>query len=435
LPVDDPRWQEEFQRLVNYARDNGVEVFAWAGGNHWSFHNAGITNVPGWHENKTLEPQMSGVMQATAGVAVASGFADGPGYATGGTPVTITVWARGTLVGPVTIGIQSSNGGTLSAPSVTLPAGANPEVSFTFTPAANAVATLTFTVTSGTANAPLPHRVFSLADPAAYEATSLPDAALAILAKYGASKWEMADGYTDYLNGSPSAPGQEVRAVADSGYGSGPGNAMEMLNWFNTERDPNFSVPLMRDVGGHTCTDHTAPNATGFWCRKVWPKPKVQPNPRNRMPYGVNDAHFALAAIRVPGATSGVVFQASRADAAPRSELSMNAGRLQAVWIDEAGTTATITAPAALAANTAAVVGFATAPGSQQLRVNSQVVASGTRTFAATALEQMLVAWGFHEYHTNASFGGYVFSVVTGAGAPTAAELGVLERYLASTAG
>ena len=87
MPVDDPRWQEEFQRLVNYARDNDVEVFAWAGGNHWSFHNSGITNVPGWHENKTVEAAMSGVMKATASVNLATTFADGPGYATAGSPV------------------------------------------------------------------------------------------------------------------------------------------------------------------------------------------------------------------------------------------------------------------------------------------------------------------------------------------------------------
>jgi hypothetical protein len=60
MPVDDPRWQAAFQRLVDYARDNGVEVFTWDGGNHWSLHNAGINNVPGWHEN-------------TVGLVIASG--------------------------------------------------------------------------------------------------------------------------------------------------------------------------------------------------------------------------------------------------------------------------------------------------------------------------------------------------------------------------
>ena len=53
----------------------------------------------------------------------------------------------------------------------------------------------------------------------------------------------------------------------------------------------------------------------------------------------------------------------------------------------------------------------------------------------SSALDQMLIGWGFQQYHTEASFGGYVFSVVTGRGVPSPGELGVLERYLGSTAG
>ena len=45
---DDPRWEEMFRRLVNYARQNDVEVYSWNGGNHWFLHNYAINHVPGF---------------------------------------------------------------------------------------------------------------------------------------------------------------------------------------------------------------------------------------------------------------------------------------------------------------------------------------------------------------------------------------------------
>ncbi|GAB2602450.1 hypothetical protein GCM10027034_39420 [Ramlibacter solisilvae] len=436
MPVDDPRWNEMFKRLVDFARANGIEVFSWNGGNHWSMHNAGLQHVPGWHQNKTLEPEVSGVLKASAAIPSAELFDDGPGFGAAGTPLTITVWARGNLASPVTLAIASSNGGALSSPTVTVPAGANGQATFSFTPAANAVTTLSYTVVSGSAAAPAPRKVFSLADPVAYAATSLPDAALAIIARYGACKWEMADGYTDYLLGVPAAPGQPVRAIADSGYGSGPGNAMEMLNWMNTERDPGMAVPLMREVNGRRCTDHSAPNTSGFWCRKLTPLAGVQANPRNRMPYGLHDPHFAIAAISVPDvARTGLVFQASRASQSHAAELALSASRAQARWTDQAGATVTLAAPAALVPGAPAVLTLTSAPGAQRLRVDSQQVAAGSASFAASPLDQMLIAWGFLQFAPRAGFGGNVYAVLSGRGAPTVAELGVLERYLRSVAG
>jgi endoglucanase len=47
----------------------------------------------------------------------------------------------------------------------------------------------------------------------------------------------------------------------------------------------------------------------------------------------------------------------------------------------------------------------------------------------------LLLGWGFTAYFPREGFGGYVFSAVTGKGVPSAAEMTVLERYLASTAG
>src|SRR3569832_934825 len=166
MPIDDPRWQEMFQRLTDYARQNNVEIYPWNGGTHWPLHNNAINFVPGWHQNRTLEPTMSGALKKSAGINLATVFDDGPGYALAGTPITITVYARGNLASPVTVNISSNNGGTLSTSSVTLPAGANTQATYTFTPASNRVTTLTYSV-SGGLNAPPPRKIYSLADPVA----------------------------------------------------------------------------------------------------------------------------------------------------------------------------------------------------------------------------------------------------------------------------
>jgi len=438
MPIDDPRWQESWQRMVNLARQNNVEFFAWNGGSHWLLHNAGINFVPGWHQNKTLEPQASGPMKQAAGLALGTLFDDGPGWSPAGTPVTITVYSRGVLASPVTLSVSSSNGGTLSKTQVTVPAGANQQDTFTFTAAPNTVTTLTYTVASGDVAPPPPRKVYSLSDPAAFEATSLADAAMAIIAKYSASKWELNDGFTDYELGTPSAAGQEVRAISDSGYGSSPGNAMEMLNSINTDSAAmgNFRVPIMRVTNGRKNSDHSAPGTTGLLCRKAIPTAGIQPNPRNRVPYTLGDPHFTIAAVSIPGAgVDGIVFQASTAFNAYRAELAFANSQPQARFLDRNGTSVTLTSPTALAANAPAVLTFTSAPGAQRLRVNSAVVGSGAVSLAANPLDQLLIGWGMAASFPQLGYRGSVYSVITGKGAPTAAELGVLERYLASTAG
>jgi endoglucanase len=436
MPIDDPRWEDMFSRLLNFARENDIEVQSWNGGSHWTLHNNAISIVPGWHQNRTMEPQVAGVMKASAGVAKATLYDDGPGWAPGGAPVTVTVYARGYLPAPVTLAIASSNGGTLSKSQVTLPAGANGQDSYTFTPGANRVTTLTYTASGGMAP-PQPRRVYSLADPVAYAATSLADAALAIIAKYSASKWELADGYTDYMLGSPAAEGQQVRAIADSGYGSSPGNAMEMVNSINTDSANmgHMTVPIMRVTNGRKHSDQSAPNTMGFWCKKTIPLAEVQPNPRNKVPYLLNDAHFTIAAVSVPGGGSGPVFQASNSGHVYVSELGFANGQPRARFLDPAGTSVVLTSPAQLAANQPAVISLTSAPGAQRLRVNSNVAGSGSASFGASVFDQMLIGWSFLEYFPREFFGGNVYSVITGKGAPTAAELQVLERYLGTTAG
>jgi endoglucanase len=435
MPIDDPRWEEMFKQLMTYARQENVEVYSWMGGNHWPIHSFPINHVPGWHQNKTLEPAVSGPMKASAGIAHATLYDDGPGWAPGGSSVTITVYARGNLPAPLNIAVSSSNGGTLSKSVLTIPAGPNGQDSYTYTAEANRVTTLSY------GNSPLPvpppRKVYSLSDPVAYAATSLQDAAMAILARYNACKWEMADGHTDYLQGAPAADGQPVRAVSDSGYGSSPGNAMEMLNWVNHEMGPagTMSVPAMRVTNGRKNADCSAQDTFGLWCKKAERLPGIH-DPKNRVPYDLQDAHFAIAAVSVPGAwNSGVVFQASKSEDQQCSELGFAGGRPQAKWVDKNGRATELTSSVALSANTPAVLSMSSAPGSQQLRVNSAVVASGWSHFPPSAYTQMLIGWGFVGYYPRGGFGGSVYSVVTGKGTPSPEEMSVLERYLASTAG
>jgi endoglucanase len=434
MPIDDPRWEEMFKRMVNYARQSGCEVYSWQGGNHWPVHNAAINHVPGWHQSKTLEPAMSGPLKASAGITQATLFDDGPGWSAGGEPITITVYARGNLAAPVRLAIRSSNGGRLGKTTIEIPAGPNGQDSFTFAPAANSVTTLTYSVGPDGVPAPPPRKIYSLADPVAYAATSLADAAMAIVAKYGACKWDLADGYTDYLQGAPATQGQVVRAVSDSGYGSSPGNAMQMINWVNTDSSAMGAMrpPTMRVINGRKSSDHRAADTWGFWCRKPLAVPGVQPHPRNRVGYGMRDDHFAIAAVSVTGQdNTGVVFQASNSVEMYCSELSFSKSQPQARWTDASGAKTELTSAKRLEANSPAIVSFTSAAGSQRLRVNSEVVASSAASFAPAAFDQLLIGWGFLNYYPRPGFGGNVYAVIAGKGAPSPEEMTVLERYLA----
>jgi endoglucanase len=439
MPLDDPRWQASYTNLLNYARANGVEVFSWAGGSFWLYRNRAINHVPGWHQNKTLEPAQSGPMKAAAGVAKASIFDDGPGWASSGGSVTITVYARGYLASPVTLTVSSNNGGTFSKTTLTLAAGANTQDSYTFTPPRNTVVTLSY---SGSApNLPPPRKVFSLNDPVAYAATSLADAALALVAKYSACKWDAADAATDFVQGGPAGAGQVIRAISDSGYGSSVGNAMEMVVGINVEGGASMSTlvpPVMRVVNGRKSADFRAPGSFGFWCRKPYPVPGLQPNPRNRVPYNLTDPHFAIAAVSVPGTSNtGVVFQASSADGAYVTELAFAGSRPQARWVDSAGNSVILTAPTSLSPEAPAVMSLTATAGAQQLRLNSSMLGTGAATFASSLYgnDQMMLGSGFISFYPRDSFAGNIYAAITGRGVPSAAEMQVMERYLGSLAG
>jgi hypothetical protein len=197
-----------------------------------------------------------------------------------------------------------------------------------------------------------------------------------------------------------------------------------------------MAPPVMRVARGRKISDHSRADTWGFWCRKSLPQAGVQPHPTNRVPYGTQDAHFALAVVSIAGPDSGgVVFQASDARGAHKSELGFARRRPQASWVDAAGKKVELTGTAALAPDTPAVVSFTSASGAQTLRVDSTVAATSTATLGPGAYDQLLIGWGFLNYYPRESFQGHIYAVITGKGAPGADELRVLERYLAGLAG
>ncbi|HYF20525.1 MAG TPA: cellulase family glycosylhydrolase [Ramlibacter sp.] len=437
MPLGDPRWQEAFQRTVSHAVQNGVDVQSWMGGAHWPIRNYPIHHVPGWHQHRTLEPAVAGPLQRAAGVNRAALYDDGGGWAPPGQPVTITVYARGHLAQPLKLAVASDAGGRLSKTELTIPAGANGSDSYSFTPEPGRIATLRYTAAEGV-QLPPPRKVYGVADAVALARDSLADAAHAILARYGAAKWEMAHGHTDFLPGAaPAQDGQPVRAVSDTGFASSMGNALEMLNFLNRDmQQPGpWQLPVMRTVQGRKALDVSAPDCWGLWCKKRAPMPGVLPNPRDRVPFDLQDEHFALVAIRVPGAQQhGIVFQASKAEDGWFSELALERGVPQARLRDARGQQVVLSAREPLPANRPVVLALTSAPGEQGLRVNGLDAARGAGRFAPSAFDQLLIGWGFVSHYPRDGFRGLVFGAIAGKGRPNEMELAVLERYLGSLA-
>ena len=433
MPVDDPRWAESFKNAIDMALQNGAEVYSWMGGNHWPIRSHALSHVPGWLQDKTLEPLVSGVMKASAGIAQATLFDDAPGYARAGTPVTVTVVARGNLARPLRLAVTVKGRGTLGKDELTIPAGPNGHDSYTYTPADNQVAVLSYAgIGQPGVQVPPARKVFSLTDPVAHASTSLGDAAMAIIARYSACKWDMADGYSDYLLGAPAASGQTVRAVSDSGYGSSPGNPMEMINWTNHETPAmgSLSPPVLRVANGRKSSVHVT-GTSGFWCKKTVPEAGLRPRPANRVPYNIEDRYFVIAAVSMAAQnTSGLVFQASQAEENHACELGFSGGCPVVKWEDARGQKVELTAPDKLVPGKLAVLSFTCAPEAQVLRVNSTMADNASARFAPGYFSQMLIGWGFRSYYPQEGFTGNIYAVITGKGLPTASELAILERYL-----
>lgn len=434
MPLGDARWQAMFERTLAHARAQGVEVMSWMGGSHWPIRDYPINHVPGWYQHRTLEPRVAGPMKAAAGVARAALFDAGPGHAVPGEAIRITVSARGHLAEPLRLTVSASPGGVLDKTQLVIGAGVHGEDRFSFIPAPQRVSVIRYSGPPGVP-VPPPRKVYALADPVAHAATDLTDAAHAILARLGASKWEMADGFTDHVMGRPWQDGQPLRAVADSGFGSDPDNPLEMLNWVNRETvsSGDMAAPVMRTLAGRRASDHTAPGTWGLWCKKARRNGPADPQ---RVPFDLEDAHFVIAAISVPQLqASGVVFQASQAEGLQLSEIRLSRGQPQLRFTDVRGQVVQLSAPVRLVPRVPAVITLSCAPGIQRLRLNAEVLASAAASFSPSPFSQLLIGWGFLNHAPVPGFAGHVFAVVAGRGSPSSAELEVLERYLARTAG
>jgi hypothetical protein len=432
MPPDDPRWQEMFVRTVRYAVQNGVEVYAWMAGSHWPIRGHALGATPGWLQDRTLPPAPLGVLQGATGIHKPVLFDEVSPPAADGS-VVVRVSARGSLAAPLTVNV-AADGGRLSKTSLTLPAGVNPVETFTFTPPGDRVATLTY----GGQGAAVPpaRKVYGIGDPVVHAERNVADAALAILARYGASKWDMAQGFSDYVNGAPCQDGQPIRAVADSGFGSGAGHSLEMLNALNKDSAAHGSMalPVLRIVRGRKAAEFGA-NTIGLWCRKAHAVENIHPNPRDRVPYDLQDSHFAIALVSVPDpSTSGIVFQASKSEDAHASEIVLERGRPVARWTDSRGQQAQLAANRALAPNKPSVLTLVSTQGEQALRMDGEIAGRGAATFAPSAFSQLLIGWGFVRYYPREGLRGHIYGVITGKGKPSDAELAVLERYLLSLA-
>lgn len=436
MPIDDPRWQEAFRRMVNLCWSQGVEVQTWIGGSHWSAHNHAINHVPGWHQNRTLDPLVAGPLKAAAGIEQAVLFDDVVTVAADGA-VQIAVYARGYLAQPVSLQIASDVGGSFSKTTLVIPAGANGEDRFSFTPLPDTVATLTYARGVSGEQLPPARTVYALADPVARAATQPREAALTLIARARACKWDLTDGYTDFMLGRPAGDGEAVRAVADSGWGSSPGNAMEMLNWMNQD-GPNrgpLRPATMRSDGGRKRADFSAPDCTGLWCKKVIPG-ETFPNPRNRVPYNLADPHFVIAVVSVSRSDqTGTVFHAGTTGGYWFSELAFVNGLPQARWEDALSRQSYLTSPDRPTPGVPLVMSLVYAPGRQALRVNTAIVKTSVVELVSAPLENLMIGWGMHGRKPQPSFGGEVYGVIAGAGAPTDAEMAVMERYLLAAAG
>ncbi|AEG92224.1 hypothetical protein [Ramlibacter tataouinensis] len=257
----------------------------------------------------------------------------------------------------------------------------------------------------------------------------------AILSRYAASKWEMADGRARLGDEGPAADGEFLRAIPDSGFGASLGHPMQMLNWLDPQRAA-ARAPVARTLEGRRCSDHTASGTWGFWCKKAAMSPGVLPHPGNRVPYHLQDAHFALIALSVPCAeASGVAFQASKAEETHVSELRLAGGCPQARWVDAKGQQVVLTGEARLPLQRPVVLALTSRPGRQTLRFNGVEMASASARFSPSLFGQLLIGWGFTRYFPVDGFGGHVFAAIAGKGAIEEDELSALEAHLADLAG
>ncbi len=203
MPVNDLNWQTSAQTAVNNCFNNNLEMFVWAGGNHWPNQDFSLCAVPNFKApGITYDPLINGILHKAANrTGKYTIFADADkNFGAAATVCTVTVYARGYVDAAKTINLVRTGTGTLSAASVVLPAGANPSVTFTYTTAGTEDAFVTF---SNQPQVPPVMHFYSM-DPVTYAATDEVIAGRACLAKYNAREWLASNTFTDYMIGIPT---------------------------------------------------------------------------------------------------------------------------------------------------------------------------------------------------------------------------------------
>lgn len=440
----DQRWLDAGKATIDTLFNNNIQVFSWMGGDHWPIRGYPLNHVPRFHQNQTVEPQVSAYMQAKLGTTHAVIFDEGPCY---GTSVqTIKVVARGYLSAGVTLTVAADKG-TLSKTTLTLAAGTNSQDTFTFTPPTDDKSTISYTRTGG-GQVP-PNRVFySYTDPATKTGITAADAALAVVAKYGAALWLAQDAYTDYCSGvACTTNGDPMRAVSDKlGAASTIENPQEMVNWFNNETPTSirgiFLAPTWtHDGDGFPAMDLTSGTKYGLYSKhlapvnnptSINPSGDNYPLPAAKALFDLTDSHFGVVTFKISTAgTSGVLAGAQEMQGAQHTVLQLNAGKVELDQFDVNSVEAKLADTTVQGLHAPCTASFVSTASAQKLRVNGVQVASGAHSWSAASPFSTLT-WGGGHWNFFPVVGPQVHThgCIFGKGSPRDDEMGVLEAYL-----
>jgi len=432
MPADSYHWQTSYLNALKAARLAGIEVYAWQGGRHWIVHNMAISVVPNVAQGIQQHAHAIGPTLAAANVEVAGIFDVGSSYSASGRFV-ITVYARGNLLSPVTLSLSDGGaGGTFSAQTITLPSGPNSSVQYVYTLPMNGVATVTYTASR---QVPPPRRLYSLSNPVAYAKQNLDDGARCILAKYNAVEYLPGNSFKDLIAQSRSVNGSSVGAVWDSGYGATgatnatrmPGNELGVVAW----QDGRYPLLVASNV---SAIRFTSSRGTGL--RRVLRKPTVfggiQSSPSAIAPFGPAQPHFSIAAVRPTGQYNvGAIWaMADMQSGFNQVELRAASGVISACWVDAAGKSVQIAAPASSYNKDAVATLVSGGSNFRKFRLNGANIASNSLELLAGQCNHISLGVTYANYWTTRPFDGDIYGAVYGAGAPTDEELGVLEAYL-----
>lgn len=442
----DDRWAKMYKAGIDFLQANNIQLMNWMHSSLWVAQNWPVNATINWHDNKPVEPAVSGLMKNTQAVDQCQFFASADkAWGIAGTALTIRVWGRGNLTTPRTFAVTADNG-TLSTSSITLQAGHNPRATFTFTTASERTATISFTGTG----APASLQVFSQSSPAGI--ASLAGAASALCAKYDAAKWEMRHAFTDYnVGGIACQAGSTLRAVRDSGYATKQNNIYDMKSWWHNElpdvdkhgNNPDYAPPKAALLAGRIVFDGSSIASTsGLWCKKRVPMASAtkslnsDPSPQDKALFNLHDSFFVVAAFRTltVAPTDGIIFAAAQSEDTHYVSMGFN-GSAQARmrWVDTAGGTQQIVG-STLSASANHTMSMRFAPGSQVFRVDGVQVGTLSSAIAANSnFDVMLIGANFYNFFLrDAGFNGYIIGVIAGKGNPTTTELAAMENYLLS---